>query len=63
MTHHAISAQCKGHCCQGKDKDKAVPKTQKGQMSGETGRRQWNKGLRLKEGAASEEGEDIQQDL
>jgi hypothetical protein len=32
-------------------------------MSGETGRDQWNKGLRLKEAAISEEGEGIWKDL
>jgi hypothetical protein len=31
MTHQAISAWHKEHCCQGQGKDKAVPRTQKGQ--------------------------------
>jgi hypothetical protein len=38
MTHHAIPAQCKGHCCQGQGKDKVVPRTQKGQTFGKSRR-------------------------
>jgi hypothetical protein len=30
MTRCAFPAQHKGHCCQGRGKDKAVPRTQKG---------------------------------
>jgi hypothetical protein len=34
MTHCAIPARCKGHCCEGHVREKAVPGNQKGRMFG-----------------------------
>jgi hypothetical protein len=36
MTRHAIPALCKGCCCQGQGKDRAVPRTQKTWTFGKT---------------------------